>query len=223
MAKTEPPFHAPPPDDEDKRMESALTPADEEICQNIVVFGVEYLRVAKGWTGYAAEKFLKRVQVRKHIETLQKQYTDRTGIQERTQFFAQLKINTMVPAAINTLAKALRGPYTDPNTGNVVPPPARGQFDAALEVLNRANIQGSKWGGNDSVPAIDARTVNLALGSASDPLSGLTGTGREKLRSLLSAVASRARSVATADAEVRKRVRDVAAAAETDDDSERDR
>lgn len=224
MADREPPVRRrPSPEDASNLLVGALTPEEMELCQNVVVFGVEYLRSAKGWTAEAASDFLKRVQVRRHIETLQKQYTDRTGIQERTQFFAQLKINAMVPAAINTLAKALRGAFTDPSTGNVVPPPSRGQLDAACEVLNRANIQGSKWGGNDSVPLVDARSVQVALGGGSaDPLNGLGGESREKLRSLLAAVTSRARSIAAAPSRPRRAAEPEGAEAEPDDGAERD-
>lgn len=222
MAQREPPVQntglTNPVDDPAKLLQGALTPEELEVCQNIVVFGVEYLRSVKGWTSDATERFLKRSPVRTHIETLQKQYTDRTGIQERTQFFAQLKINAMVPAAINTMAKALRGTFTDPNTGNPVAPPTRGQFDAALQVLDRANIQGSKWGGNDSVPTIDARSIQIALGTASDPLKGLTGESRERLRGLLAAVTTRARAVATSDKEIKRRV--AAILPERDDDKD---
>jgi hypothetical protein len=198
MAKREPPVQGiTPVDDPSLLLDGPLTSEEMELCQNVVVFGLEYLRTAKGWRPDQSEKFLKRYAVRQQIETLQRQYVDRTGIQERTQFFAQLKINAMVPAAINTMAKMLRGAYTDPTTGQPVVPPSKGQFAAALEVLDRANIQGSKWGGNDSVPAIDARSVQIALGSASDPMHGLNGESREKLRSLLAAVTSRARAVAS--------------------------
>lgn len=226
MPKYEPPVHdGPLSEDPDRVMDTALAPEDVEVCQNVVVFGVEYLRSAKGWSAMATQEFLKRAVVRRQIETLQKQYTDRSGIQERTQFFAQLRINSMVPAAINTLARALRGAYTDPSNGQVVAPPARGQFEAALEVLNRANIQGSKWGGNDSMPAIDARSVQIALGGASDPLGGLTGESREKLRSMLAAVSHRARSVMNAEVNLKTKESAVRKAArqepEMEDDAER--
>ncbi|OPZ66011.1 MAG: hypothetical protein BWY85_00178 [Firmicutes bacterium ADurb.Bin506] len=210
MAKREPPVQGiTPVEDPERLMDGPLTSEEMELCQNVVVFGLEYLRTAKGWRAEQSEKFLRRYAVRRQIETLQRQYTDRTGIQERTQFFAQLKVNAMVPAAINTLAKMLRGSYTDPTTGQPVVPPSKGQFAAALEVLDRANIQGQKWGGNDSVPSIDARSVQIALGSTADPMQGLNGESREKLRSLLAAVTSRARAVAASPKAPPKRAADL--------------
>lgn len=166
-----------------------LSQSERELCQNVVVFGIDYLRTVSGWDSLKIEAFIKREEVRREVEHLKRQYEDRTGIQERTQFFATLKLNGMVPAAINVLARSLRGAYTDPSTGTVTAPPARGQLDAALEILTRSNIQGTKWAGNDQTPSIDARSVNIAIGKGGGSVAtGISAEGRERVLKLLSSV-----------------------------------
>jgi len=181
----------------------ALDNEAKELCQQVVIFGPEYLRQAKGWSAAAIRDFLGRREIVTEVEYLQKQYQDREGLQERTQFFGQLKVNAMVPAALNVLARALRGSYQDPQSGETVAPPGRGQYDAAIEVLNRANVQGSRFGGHDQVPQIDARTVNMLVGGSSEQLSDLDAEGREKVRNMLGGLLSRAKSMAAAGKRLR--------------------
>lgn len=173
-------------------VDDELTAQEKEFCQNIVVFGVDFLRANQNWEPGKIEAFLKREGVRREVDQLKRQYEDRTGIQERTQFFAQLKLNSMVPAAINVLARCLRGTYTD-GSGQVVAPPASGQLSAALEILTRSNIQGSKWGGNDQTPTIDARSISIALGKGGGTVAtGISTEGRERVRSILAGVVAKA-------------------------------
>jgi hypothetical protein len=190
-------------DSEDLQVGYSLTSEEKELCQNIVVFGPEYLRHQKGWKKTAIQRFMERSEIRREIETLQKQYGDRAGLQERTQFLAQLRINSMVPTAINVLARALRGEYTHPETGKIVEPPSKGQFEAAQIVLDRANVQGVKWGGHDTMPSIDARSVNLLVGGESSG-PALDAAGREKVRSILSSVVGRARAMVDAEKKTKK-------------------
>lgn len=168
--------------------DDVLTQSEKDMCQNVVVFGLDYLRSVVDLGPDQIASFVRRKAVRNEIERLKRQYEDRTGIQERTQFFAQLKLNAMVPAAVNILAKSLRGAYKDGN-GELVAPPARGQLDAALEVLNRANIQGAKWGGNDQTPTIDARSVSIAIGKGGGSVAGgISSEGRERVRAVLASL-----------------------------------
>jgi hypothetical protein len=185
--------------------DDVLTQEEKELCQQVVVFGLEYLRQAKSWRPEAIKRFVMRPGVRTEIETVKKQYEDRTGIQERTQFLAQLKVNSMVPAAMGVLARTLRGAVTDPGTGNVTQPPSRGQYEAALQVLERANIQGGKWAGNDRTPSIDMRSVNVAIGGGTNMIDGLTSEGREKVRGLLNRILSRTAALSAADAKISAR------------------
>lgn len=188
-----------------------LTQQEKELCQNVVVFGIDYLRSVSSWEPSKIESFIKREEVRREIELLKRQYEDRTGIQERTQFFAQIKLNGMVPAAINVLARSLRGAYTDPTSGNVTPPPARGQLDAALEILTRSNIQGSKWAGNDGTPAIDARSVNIAIGKGGGSVAtGISAEGRERVLKVLAGLTKGAQSAPA----TRRKTRDTTAEVE---------
>lgn len=185
-----------------------LTDEDRSICRSIVVYGLEWLRHTKGWTAVSIQTFINRNEIRREIETLRRMYQDREGIQERTQFFAQLQVNSMVPAAVNVLARALRGAHEDPVTGKEVEPPAKGQYQAAMEVLNRANIQGERFGGADTAPTIDARQVRIAIGASSDLMQGLSAQGREKIRQLLARVVSRVRMVDHNTTGRRERARD---------------
>jgi hypothetical protein len=185
-----------------------LTDEDRTLCRAIVVYGLEWLRHTKGWTAISIQTFINRNEIRREIETLRRMYQDRVGIQERTQFFAQLQVNIMVPAAVSILARALRGEHEDPVTSKVIEPPTKGQYLAAMEVLNRANIQGERFGGADTAPTIDARQVRIAIGASSDLMQGLSAQGREKIRQILSRVVSRVRMVDHHTVGERERTRD---------------
>ena len=183
----------------DKLLDYALGNEEKEICQNVVVFGPGWLRQTKGWKAAAITAFLARAEVQKEINASTRQYEDRTGIQERTQFFAQIKINSMVPAAISVLAKSLAGPRRNEATGEMLIPPTRQQFEAAVEVLDRANVQGQKFGGAEGAPAIDARSVQIAIGGSTSDVSKLGAEGRENVRKLVAMVMNRSRALTTAD------------------------
>jgi hypothetical protein len=178
-----------------KKLTYRLQDDEKNICQNIVVFGPSFLRRNLGWKKIAVKEFLARREIQHEIQTLKEQYGDRTGIQERTQFFGQSRINSMVPAAVNVLAKALRGEYVDQASGKTVLPPTEAQFKAATEVLDRANIQGAKYLGNDNVPTIDARSVSLSLGGAvAENTAGLDAESREKVRDVFGKVLGKVRA-----------------------------
>lgn len=191
-----------------------LTDEEADLCRNIVTFGPEYLRSTKKWTANRMKDFLNRAEIKRELEMLRRQYEDRGGLQERTQFFAQLRVNGMVPAALSVLARALRGEYRD-DTGTVRPAPTAQQLDAAKEVLERANIQGGKWAGNDSVPQIDARSIQIAIGGSVDHAS-LDTKGREKVRNILATVMNRTRAISSH--ERRKEVQTAAEDEEQADD-----
>jgi hypothetical protein len=176
----------------------ALTHEEEEVCRNIMMFGPEYLRSTRKWNAVKVKSFLERAEIKREIETLRRQYEDRSGIQERTQFFAQVKVNSMVPAALNIMARALRGEYKDPTDGHTVPAPTPQQVSAAQDILGRANIQGGKYAGNDAVPSIDARSIQIAIGGSTDTHS-LDSKGREKVRNILSNVMNRTRAIASSE------------------------
>lgn len=182
---------------DDAEVDTALTQDDKDLCQNVVVFGPDYLRSSKGWTANSIRQFLARQEVVREVTNLKRQYDDRTGIQERTQFFMQLRVNAMVPAALNTIVRALRGTQVDAN-GTPVPGPTKQQFEAAQMVLERANIQGQKYNGNDQTPSIDARSVQIAIGGKTEDLSALGAEGRDRVRSLLTAIMGRSRAIAMA-------------------------
>lgn len=182
----------------DKILDYALDGDEKEICANVVVFGPGWLRQNKQWKAEAIERFLNRSEVQREINTLTKHYEDRQGIQERTQFFAQLKINGMVPAAVGVLARSLAGVRKNAD-GTLVPPPSRQQFEAAVEILDRANIQGQKYGGHDNVPAIDARSVHLAIGGTASDVSKLGAEGRERVRSIVAMALNRVKAKSKAD------------------------
>lgn len=205
------------------QIEHALTPEEKEICQNIVTHGVTYLRHTKGWKAEASKRFLSRSEVQREIATLKSYYEDRAGIQERTQFLAQLRINGMVPAAIGILARSLRGAYKS-GDGQDIEPPTKMQLDAAVQVLDRSNVQGTAYKGNDNTPSIDARAVNLALGQADNgaSMAQLDSASRDKVRSVLAAVVQRSRAVADADSQLaaRKSVRDSVGKLHTSDEDD---
>lgn len=191
----------------------ALLPEEKETCQNVVVFGPGYLRQVKGWSVSASKAFLERNEVVREIEMLKRSYEDRTGIQERTQFFSQLRINSMVPMATNVLHRALAGRRTRPD-GTVMDPPTKQQLEAAMAVLDRANVQGQKFNGNDQTPSIDARSVNLSIGGSPDN-NGLDKDSRAKVAALLKHVTNR---IATSKSPTK--TTDVSRIREEDDDEE---
>ncbi len=183
--------------EDDGRKATALTTEEVAICQNVVVFGIEYLTIVKGWPVDKTRRFMAKVEVLRQVEYLQRQYLDRGGLQERTQFFAQLKINSFVPAALGVLARALAGTQVTEDGTVKSRAPDRGQFDAALEVLSRANIQGGKFAGNNALPSIDARTVNVNVdGSA---LTGLDPKQRKRVTGILSKVVEHINAQGRAD------------------------
>jgi hypothetical protein len=182
----------------ERQLAYALTNEEKEICVNVMVYGPAYLRQVKAWKAEEVKRFLARSEVVREINTLKSSYDDRSGIQERTQFFAQLKINSMVPTAIAVLAKTLRGVTKDAE-GNMVIPPTRAQFEAAVEVLDRANIQGHKFNGNDATPSIDARSVQIAIGGQNSDFSALGAEGREKVTRILGTVMNKARALVSAN------------------------
>lgn len=183
----------------------ALTEEESDLCKQIMMFGPEFLRSVRKWNAAKVTAFLGRAEVRKEIERLTRQYEDRDGIQERTQFLAQLRVNSMVPAALSVMARALRGAYRD-QEGKVVEAPTPQQVNAAQDILNRANIQGTKYAGNDSVPAIDARSISVAIGNAPD-VHQLDSKGREKVTLLLRTALNKTRQfVATKEPKKVKRV-----------------
>lgn len=184
-------------DDTDAMVYNHLTDDEADLCRNVVTFGPDYLRSTKKWTAARIKDFLGRSEIKREVEMLRRQYEDRGGLQERTQFFAQLRVNGMVPAALSVLARALRGEYVD-SSGDRKAAPTPQQLDAAKEVLERANIQGGKWAGNDSVPQIDARSVQIAIGGSVDHAS-MDAKGREKVRNILNTVMNRTRALSSND------------------------
>ncbi len=168
--------------------EDKLTPQEKVHCQNLMVYGPAYLHQL-GWRYRVIERFCQRVEIQNELAFLRGHYLDREAIQERAQFYAQLKINQMVPAAVGIIARALRG--TVIKEGAVVQrPPERVQYDAAIEVLTRANIQGGKFKGNNTTPTIDARTLNVHLDSDEAGLN-ITPEGRERVRKMLLKIKSK--------------------------------
>jgi len=189
-------------DGEDMKVEYALTPEEKELCIQVVTYGPEFLRHAKGWKKEAITRFVGRAEVQREVAALKRQYEDRTGIQERTQYFAQLRINGMVPLALNTLARTLRGEYVSKDEAGKtkrIEPPSRMQYEAALQVLDRANIQGAKYGGHDQTPSIDARSISVAIGTnAGDGSAPLDAEGRARVADVLNNVLARVRATAEA-------------------------
>jgi hypothetical protein len=171
--------------DEKRLKEHLLDATDKNHCQNVVVFGPQYL-FSLGWKQREIEMFLQRIDVRTEIACLQAQYIDREAIQSRTQFYAQLKINSLVPRAITILARALVGTVLDQH-GNIKDrPPERVQIDASMEVLNRANIQGKKFKESDKLV-----NLGLELFGNTDPKKTLDAPSREKLRKALGKMTAR--------------------------------
>lgn len=190
----------------------ALDNSERQHCQNIAVLGPNYL-ITLGWRLKDIERFLERKDVITELKILQNQYGDREGIQERTQFFAQMKINQMVPIALGVLARGLRGTVIDKTTGQIKErPPERVQMDAALEVLTRANIQGTKFKGNDKQPIIDAQQINI-FGDVDTSSQALPPAARDKIRKLFNKV----RANAIADTKLERRLAQEKEEAETID------
>lgn len=186
------------------RKVTALTEEEKATCQNVITFGLEYLRTVQGWKMDPIRQFLARVEVSHYLIYLRDQYLDRSAIQERTQFFAQLKVNSLVPAALAVLARGLAGVKVSADGKTIERrAPDRAQFDAAIEVLNRANIQGGKFAGNNQLPNIDARSVTVNINEA---VSGqLDPKGRKKVSKLLKGVLEAIKSGDAADAIVEAR------------------
>lgn len=183
---------------------TALTDEEKATCQNVITFGLEYLRTVQGWTMVATRSFLARVEVTHYLIYLRDQYLDRTAIQERTQFFAQLRVNAMVPLALQILMRSVVGVKVSADGKTIERrAPDRAQFDAAIEILNRANIQGGKFAGNNQLPNIDARTVNVNINEAA--AGQLDSKGRKKVSNILKGVLAAIKSGDAADAIVEAR------------------
>lgn len=202
-------------EDAERALMTALNQDEKILCQNVVVFGPGWLRQNKGWKKEAISTFLARKEVVAEIDALKRAYEDRAGVQERTQFFAQLRINGMVPFALNVLAKAMAGEKKDKATGEVSTPPTRMQFDAALQVLDRANVQGKTFAGNDSTPSIDARSVSIAVTGTSESL-GVDREARARIAKMLKSVQ---RKIA-ADTEAEQAVSEKVVVADEDNEGE---
>ncbi len=181
------------------RVTNGLTSEEKNFCQNIVVFGVDYLRESLGWAMDVVRQFVERAEVQREIEHLTTQYKDRQAIQDRTQFFAQLKINGMVPAALAILAKAMRGHVFEADGSLKERAPDRNQIEAAMQVLDRANIQGAKYNTNVTAPNVDARQVHLHVTGAADKLK-LDPQRREKLGKMVDKFIGRAAALLDANA-----------------------
>jgi hypothetical protein len=179
-----------------------------EICQKLAVFGSDYLRHDLKWTAEAAKDFLDRRDVQREVRTLQERFKDRDGIQARLQFFAQVKINMMVPAALGILAQALAGDRRDENGQVTNLAPGKAQYEAAIEVLDRANVQGTKFpNGGGNMPSVDARQVHIHE-AGSDPAASLTPQKRTAVGRLAKQLITRIK----ADAEAKRRVEERAPA-----------
>lgn len=150
----------------DRRLH-ALSPDDRQVCSHVATKGTDYLRYEMQWSAMQIKQFMARVAVQAELDYLRRAYAQREGIQERMQFFSQLQINRMVPRALQTLALTLRGDQLN-DDGTVARAPSRAQYDAAVEVLERANVRGDKYKGEDSIPLIDARSIQLTLGENDD-------------------------------------------------------
>lgn len=167
-----------------------LNAAERQLCQGAVIYGVEWLLTQPGYELLTSVRaFLNRREVIRQIAYFQKQYADRSAISERVQFFGMLQLNALVPAAINIVARSLVGVKVNPQSGAIDSrPPDRGQFDAAVEVLGRCNVQGSKYAGNSNLPSIDAGQMEQLTGETVRSINGLTKKGRIKITRLLNDV-----------------------------------
>ena len=151
------------PEKTDRRVHS-LSDDERDICNHLARHGgVDYLRYERRWTAVQIKQFMARVAVQEELGYIRRLYAQREGIQERTAFLAQIQINKMVPAALNIVARAIRGDRLG-DDGTIDRAPTKAQFDAALTVMDRANITEGKFKGVDSIPAIDNRSVNVTLG-----------------------------------------------------------
>lgn len=166
-----------------------LTNEEREICVQVKVKGVDYLRYELRWSSVKIKAFLSRVAVQAEMEYLERSYNDRSGIQERTRFFSQIRINQMVPAAIATVARALRGDVMD-ESGEITRAPSRAQYEAACMILDRADIAGNKTDVADQMPKVDSRSVNIYLGDDEDEFEDSERISRDKVRGVLDDVMS---------------------------------
>ncbi len=183
-------------DDQVLRLARAVTPQEKQICQNIVVFGVSYLHDTLGWAAGTVDLFMERREVRREIEALAELYKDREGVQERTRWFAQLKVNGMVPAALAILAKALRGDVLEGDNLREKAP-TRSQVEAAIQVLDRANVTGAKSGAGSGLPPIDARQINIQVNNKVDGLN-LATDEREKVVKTVFNIMNKLRAISKA-------------------------
>lgn len=167
-----------------------LSGEEREVCKQLVLKGEDYLRDELGWKYEQKTAFLEKKSVQRELERLTRLYNDRSQVQEKTIFFAQLEINKMVPESLRLLALALRGEYPDPRdaTGaTIISPPTDAQVRAALEVLDRSKIGGrAEWSAATAKPIIDARSVTVNIGDKSSDLDAVDS--RERLRTFLDMV-----------------------------------
>ncbi len=191
-------------DDPVLKVVDALTKEEKIICQHIAVNGPNYLRDRMGWAMDVVSLFLERSEIMAEITALQEQYKDRAATQERTQFFTQMQINSLLPAAVNILIRALRG-NTIKDGVVTERAPDRNQLEAAMQVLDRANIQGQKYAGNNSTPSIDARQVHLTIGGKADQL-GLEAEDRKQVVGMVSKLLSKMSAAASAKARIEARL-----------------
>ncbi len=175
--------------DDDRMLSTAISAEDKQHCLNLVIHGISYLQ-GQGWRSRVIAEFLERVDVQKELARLKEQYEDRSSIQERVQFFTTLQVNKMVPTALNVLARTLQGDVMNEDGTVKSAAPARAQYQAAIEVLNRANIHGDEYGGRDNLPALDQRAIEAGARkeSAGDKWNAQT---RDKVRKLLGKVMRR--------------------------------
>lgn len=166
-----------------------ISAKEKEICARLRVHQnpVDYLRFELGWTVMEIRTFLTRNNIREELAFLERAYNNREAIQERTAFLSQLKLNAMVPASINILARALRGDVPDRETGEIQRAPTRNQMDAALEVLDRTAVKRKESTG-DKMGTVDARSVSIYLGDKSDDLTRSDKASRERVRKLISGI-----------------------------------
>lgn len=175
-------------DDADGHRYNELKMDEKLLLDNVLIHGMMYLLVNKGWTLTAAREFLQRAECMRYLKYNQDLYDNRKGVQERTQFYGQIRINAMVPSALAILTRALVGHQFDENGQLKQRAPDRGQFDAAMKVLECANIQGVKYAGDNSKPVVDARSVTVNVNTEVGKVKGLTPAGRSRITKLLTGV-----------------------------------
>lgn len=117
-----------------------LKPSEKSFIENLHIRGHAYFDEQ----GYSAEEeaaFLARPNVRREIERLQSIMEDGQSFIERQKFMARVKLGAMLPAAMNIVAKTLRG--LKDKDGAIVNPedvPTRAQYDAAMDIMDRCGI-----------------------------------------------------------------------------------